>query len=173
MTIVNGGVSHRTAPAEVLEKLAVPAAELGGLLARLQAVPGLDEVAVLSTCNRVEVYAAASGPVGQGTRAVADLVAGRGRGGAGRGPPRARSRGGGGGGGGAGGGWPAGARRGPRGGRGGGGAGPGGQAPGPPRSPTPTSWSPPPGPPYPSCAPASCGRPGKRPTAGRCSSSTW
>ena len=79
MTIVNVGVSHRTAPAEVLEKLAVPAAELGGLLARLQAVPGLDEVAVLSTCNRVEVYAAASGPVGQVTRAVADLVAGRGR----------------------------------------------------------------------------------------------
>jgi glutamyl-tRNA reductase len=83
MTIVNVGVSHRTAPAEVLEKLAVPAAELGGLLARLQAVPGLDEVAVLSTCNRVEVYAAASGPVGQVTRAVADLVAGRGQVGAG------------------------------------------------------------------------------------------
>jgi glutamyl-tRNA reductase len=83
MTIVNVGVSYRTAPAEVLEKLAVPAAELGGLLARLQAVPGLDEVAVLSTCNRVEVYAAASGPVGQVTRAVADLVAGRGRVGAG------------------------------------------------------------------------------------------
>ena len=83
MTIVNVGVSHRTAPAEVLEKLAVPAAELGGLLAQLQAVPGIDEVAVLSTCNRVEVYAAASGPVGQVTRAVADLVAGRGRVGAG------------------------------------------------------------------------------------------
>ena len=79
MTIVNVGVSYRTAPSEVLEKLAVPAAELGGLLTRLQAVPGLDEVAVLSTCNRVEVYAAASGPVGQVTRAVADLVAGRGR----------------------------------------------------------------------------------------------
>ena len=83
MTIVNVGVSHRTAPAEVLEKLAVPAAELGGLLARLQAVPGLDEVAVLSTCNRVEVYAAASGPAGQVTRAVADLMAARGRVGAG------------------------------------------------------------------------------------------
>ena len=83
MTIVNVGVSHRTAPAEVLEKLAVPPAELGGLLARLHAVPGVDEVAVLSTCNRVEVYAAASGPVGQVTRAVADLMAARGRVGAG------------------------------------------------------------------------------------------
>ncbi len=83
MTIVQVGVSHRTAPAEVLEKLAVPSAELGGVLARLHALPGIDEVAVLSTCNRVEVYAAASGPVGQVTRAVADLVAARGRVGAG------------------------------------------------------------------------------------------
>jgi glutamyl-tRNA reductase len=79
MTIVNVGVSYRTAPAEVLEKLAVPAAELGGVLARLHAVPGIDEVAVLSTCNRVEVYAAASGPAGRATRAVADLLAARGR----------------------------------------------------------------------------------------------
>ena len=79
MTIVNVGVSHRTAPAEVLEKLAVPSAERGSLLAQLHAVPGIDEVAVLSTCNRVEVYAAASGPVGQVTRAVADLMAERGR----------------------------------------------------------------------------------------------
>ena len=83
MTIVNVGVSHQTAPAEVLEKLAVPSAELGGVLARLHAVPGIDEVAVLSTCNRVEVYAAASGPAGQVTRAVADLMAARGRVGAG------------------------------------------------------------------------------------------
>src|SRR6266480_1898186 len=79
MTIVNVGVSHRTAPAEVLEKLAVPSPELGSLLAQLHAVPGIDEVAILSTCNRVEVYVAASGPVGQVTRAVADLRAARGR----------------------------------------------------------------------------------------------
>jgi glutamyl-tRNA reductase len=79
MTIVNVGVSHRTAPAEVLEKLAVPSAQLGSLLAQLHAVPGIDEVAVLSTCNRVEVYAAASGPAGHVTRAVADLMAARGR----------------------------------------------------------------------------------------------
>src|SRR2546429_944031 len=79
MTIVQVGVSHQTAPAEVLEKLAVPAAELGGLLAQLHAVPGIDEVVVLSTCNRVEVYAAASGPAGQVTRAVADLMAAAGR----------------------------------------------------------------------------------------------
>ena len=79
MTIVNVGVSHRIAPAEVLERLAVPAAELSGVLAQLHAVPGIDEVVVLSTCNRAEVYAATSGPAGQVTEAVADLVAARGR----------------------------------------------------------------------------------------------
>ena len=33
MTIVNVGVSHRLAPAEILERLAVPAAELGVIAA--------------------------------------------------------------------------------------------------------------------------------------------
>ena len=77
MTIVNVGVSHRFAPAEILEKLTVPSAELGSVLTRLHTVPSIDEVAVLSTCNRVEVYAAASGPAEQVTRAVASLVAAR------------------------------------------------------------------------------------------------
>jgi glutamyl-tRNA reductase len=79
MTIVKVGVSHRFAPAEMLEKLAVPSAELGDVLTRLHTVPSIDEVAVLCTCNRVEVYAATSGPAGQVTRAVAGLVAARGR----------------------------------------------------------------------------------------------
>jgi glutamyl-tRNA reductase len=78
MTIVNVGVSYRFAPAEVLEKLAVPSAELAGVLARLRALPSINEVAVLSTCNRVEVYAAVTGPVDRVTREVAALVAARG-----------------------------------------------------------------------------------------------
>ena len=64
MTIVNLGISHRTAPPEVLEKLAVPSAQRGTVLARLRAVPAIDEVAVLSTCNRVEVYVASRDPAG-------------------------------------------------------------------------------------------------------------
>jgi glutamyl-tRNA reductase len=79
MTIVSLSLSHRFTPAEVLEKLAVPSAEQGGVLARLRAVPSIDEVVVLSTCNRVEVYAAASGPAERVTRAVADVMAARGR----------------------------------------------------------------------------------------------
>jgi hypothetical protein len=79
MTILNVGVSHRSAAAEVLEKLTVPPEQRGSVLARLRAVPSVDEVAVLSTCNRVEIYAAAHGPAGPVARAVADVLAVHGR----------------------------------------------------------------------------------------------
>jgi len=76
MTIMCLSLSYRSVPAGVLEKLAVPARELGEVLARLHTVPGIDEVVVLSTCNRVEVYAAVSGPAGRVTRPVVRAVAG-------------------------------------------------------------------------------------------------
>jgi glutamyl-tRNA reductase len=79
MTIVNLGVSHASAAAEVLEKLAVTSGQRAGVLARLQAMPSIDEAAVLSTCNRVEVYAAAHGPTEPTARAVADVLAAHGR----------------------------------------------------------------------------------------------
>jgi glutamyl-tRNA reductase len=82
MTIVSLSLSHRFTPAEVLEKLAVPSAQRSSVLARLHAVPSIDEVVVLSTCNRVEVYAAAPGPADPVTRAIADLLAAHGRAGA-------------------------------------------------------------------------------------------
>jgi glutamyl-tRNA reductase len=79
MTIVNVGLSHRVTPADVLEKLVVSSAELTGMLARLHAAPSIDEVVVLSTCNRLEVYVGAQGPVEQAARTVADLLAAHGR----------------------------------------------------------------------------------------------
>jgi glutamyl-tRNA reductase len=79
MTIVSLSLSHRFTPTEVLEKLAVPSARLGSVLGRLHAVPFVDEAVLLSTCNRVEVYAAGHGPVRQVTRTVADVMAGYGR----------------------------------------------------------------------------------------------
>jgi glutamyl-tRNA reductase len=79
MTIVNVGVSHRIAAAEVLEKLSVPSADLGDVLAQLHAVPSINEVVLLSTCNRVEVYAAAHGPAEPVARAVAGVMAAHGR----------------------------------------------------------------------------------------------
>src|SRR5258707_1368157 len=78
MTIICLSLSHRFVPAGLLERLAVPAGELGEVLARLHAVPGVDEAVVLSTCNRVGVHAALSGPADRGAGAVAALVAARG-----------------------------------------------------------------------------------------------
>jgi glutamyl-tRNA reductase len=79
MTIVSLSLSHRTTPVEVLEKLAVPASQRRGVLIRLHAAPSIDEVVVLSTCNRVEVYSAVHGPVDEVTQVVADLLADHGR----------------------------------------------------------------------------------------------
>jgi glutamyl-tRNA reductase len=79
MTIVRLSLSHRFVPVELLEKLAVPAGELGEVLARLHAVPGVEKAVILSTCNRVEVYAALSGPARRVTGAVTDLLAARGQ----------------------------------------------------------------------------------------------
>ena len=53
------GLSHRTAPVEVRERFATSADSLTEVLARLSSRPELAEVMFVSTCNRVEVYAAA------------------------------------------------------------------------------------------------------------------
>jgi glutamyl-tRNA reductase len=79
MTIVNVGLTHRVTPADVLEKLVVSPAQLNDVLASLHAAPAIDEVVVLSTCNRMEVYVGAQGPVEEVTRTIADLVAAHGR----------------------------------------------------------------------------------------------
>ncbi|MDX6235503.1 MAG: glutamyl-tRNA reductase [Kribbellaceae bacterium] len=79
MTIVNVGLTHRVTPADVLEKVVVTSADLNHVLASLHASPAIDEVIVLSTCNRMEVYVGAQGPVEQVTRTVADLVAAHGQ----------------------------------------------------------------------------------------------
>lgn len=57
MHVIVVGLSHKTAPIEVREKLAVPESRLGEALRRLSAYPGIRESILLSTCNRVEVYA--------------------------------------------------------------------------------------------------------------------
>jgi glutamyl-tRNA reductase len=57
MHIVVVGLSHKTAPVEIREKLAIPESRLGEALTRLCSYPGVKEGMLLSTCNRVEVYA--------------------------------------------------------------------------------------------------------------------
>jgi len=49
-------MSYRTAPVEVREQLAVTPSHLAEQACRLQVEGELDEVVLLSTCNRVEIY---------------------------------------------------------------------------------------------------------------------
>jgi glutamyl-tRNA reductase len=51
------GLSHKTAPIEVREKLAVPEDALTDVLKQVVALPGVGEAMIVSTCNRVEIYA--------------------------------------------------------------------------------------------------------------------
>ncbi|MFO1497827.1 MAG: hypothetical protein U1G07_05435 [Verrucomicrobiota bacterium] len=58
------GLSHRTSPLEFREQFSIPADQLPAALAQLKADAGLDEAVLLSTCNRLELYAVSSnGPV--------------------------------------------------------------------------------------------------------------
>jgi glutamyl-tRNA reductase len=58
MHIVLVGLNHRSAPVELRERLAFRPEQIPGALDRLRRGVGLDEAAILSTCNRVEIYGA-------------------------------------------------------------------------------------------------------------------
>jgi glutamyl-tRNA reductase len=57
MSIIVVGLSHKTAPIEVREKLFFPEATVPEALKRLSRYEGIREGFILSTCNRVEIYA--------------------------------------------------------------------------------------------------------------------
>jgi glutamyl-tRNA reductase len=59
MNIAVVGLSHKTAPVEIREKLSVPDDAKEKAIAQLRGYPHLEEVAVLSTCNRLEIYVVA------------------------------------------------------------------------------------------------------------------
>ncbi len=56
MEILVTGLSHRRAPVELREKLAVDEALLPAALGEFRKGLGADEIVLLSTCNRVELY---------------------------------------------------------------------------------------------------------------------
>lgn len=56
------GLSHRTAPVEVRERLAVPPDRLQDELRRIAGHANFDEAILISTCNRVELYATSDDP---------------------------------------------------------------------------------------------------------------
>ncbi len=70
------GLSHRTAPVEVRERMAFSRAEAGEAAVRLKAMDGFQELLVLSTCNRTEVVAAPreSLPLESAVRGVRDYL---------------------------------------------------------------------------------------------------
>ena len=56
MVFVACGLNHKTAPLNVREKIALPLAMQDTLLNSLVSLPAVNEAAILSTCNRTEIY---------------------------------------------------------------------------------------------------------------------
>ncbi len=71
MSLVAIGLNHQTAPVELRERVAFADDRLREALASLRGLPGVHEVALLSTCNRTELYAVAD----DGGRALANWLA--------------------------------------------------------------------------------------------------
>jgi glutamyl-tRNA reductase len=67
------GISHRSAPVSLLERVTVGVGEASGVLQQLRTTGPVGEAVVLATCNRVEVYADTDG-FHAGVAAVSDLL---------------------------------------------------------------------------------------------------
>jgi glutamyl-tRNA reductase len=55
--IAIAGISYRTASLEIRERYAISPESMPEVLSRAAKIPGVDEVVILSTCNRVEILA--------------------------------------------------------------------------------------------------------------------
>ncbi|MDW7674370.1 MAG: glutamyl-tRNA reductase [Bacillota bacterium] len=60
MFVIVVGLNHKTAPVEVREKLAFSNRAVPEVMEKLKTYPSIDGCAILSTCNRMEIYAAAT-----------------------------------------------------------------------------------------------------------------
>ena len=67
------GVSHKTAPLELRERLALTEGKAAGVLGDLKAADPVAEAAAVSTCNRTELYLVVSDPVGAESLALGAL----------------------------------------------------------------------------------------------------
>ena len=56
MSVLVVGVSHHTAPVELLERLALAPDQVEKLTHSVQLTDHVQEAAVLATCNRLEIY---------------------------------------------------------------------------------------------------------------------
>lgn len=62
MNIVVVGLSHKTAPVEIREKVAFEPETIEARLKQLLALPAVSEAMIVSTCNRVELYVVSAQP---------------------------------------------------------------------------------------------------------------
>jgi len=62
MNIIVVGLSHKTAPVEIREKIAFPPTGMEAPLLEMLALPAIAEGMIVSTCNRVELYAVSRQP---------------------------------------------------------------------------------------------------------------
>jgi glutamyl-tRNA reductase len=67
------GISHKTAPLVLRERLALPEGRAAGVLRDLVAHPEVHEAVAISTCNRTEIYLVTSDPVEAESAALATL----------------------------------------------------------------------------------------------------
>jgi glutamyl-tRNA reductase len=74
MNIVVVGLSHKTASVEVREKLSIPEAQIEEAIAVLKSYPHIEEIAIISTCNRLEIYGVAR-DIEQGVREISQFLA--------------------------------------------------------------------------------------------------
>ena len=74
MNVVVLGLNHKTAPIEIRERLAFDAVQIEAALAKLKERYGQSEFAVLSTCNRVELYCASGQDVSVVAKGMAELL---------------------------------------------------------------------------------------------------
>ncbi len=56
MSLIALGINHRTAPVELREQVAITGERMSDALRDLTALPTVSEAAILSTCNRTELY---------------------------------------------------------------------------------------------------------------------
>jgi len=68
------GVSHKTAPVEVRERVALPEARRAVFLRDLRGTGDVQEAVAISTCNRTELYMVVGSPVEAESRALAMLA---------------------------------------------------------------------------------------------------
>ena len=73
MNLFSLGLSHHTAAVSLRERFAVGADQTDAVMRGLRVGAGLEEIVLLSTCNRVEVYGVAQDPAAAMETVVAAL----------------------------------------------------------------------------------------------------